>query len=58
MSDFVQALIVICLFLSYIITVVLKPNRFKFKSKIESRDSGDTIREVCVTLENECKKES
>ena len=53
MSDFVQALIVICFFLAYIVTVIAKPSRFKFESKV---DDGEAIKERCITLENDKKE--
>ena len=53
MSDFVQALIVICFFLAYIVTVIAKPCRFKFESKV---DDGEAIKERCITLENDKKR--
>lgn len=55
MNSFVQALIVMCIFLGYVFTVAAKPKKFELKT---TKKKDDIISEVCITLENDIKKKN
>ncbi|WP_027633445.1 hypothetical protein [Clostridium hydrogeniformans] len=58
MSEFVQVLIIICIFLSFIFTIFAffcyRPDKFKFGYKKKSDIDGDN--EVCITLDSQKDK--